>query len=238
MKNGWIRFVLTGVVLVAGAAQANIITNPGGLSTAINANSLTMEEEVGNLSLAAFNALSQRYAITFETADGYPAPDAGNPASRVDRVELTGGYGQRIDFASTGYRLTSGFRPTGGSVDLVLQAGHTLTVTITNAVQGVGFTLNRVTGAAITVQLFSDLGATSQIGSDYSVAVNTGAGLSERSFFGYYDGSASIQALKIIGTGAQQHSIDDLNVAVIPEPTSLAVWLLGAALLLRVIRRR
>jgi len=232
------RFIcrlFSGILLATGWANANIITNPSGLNNNINANALTMEQEVGNISLAAFNVLPLKYTFTFEATDGYPAPDLPSPQSRVDRVELTepvSGLDLRADFSSgTGFRLTSGFRPTGGTNDLVLQQNSTLTVLFTNGVQGVAFTANRILVTNLTVQLYSDRNLTTQIGSDFILDVNTGSGLSERSFFGYYDGSATIEGMRVIGTGAQQYSVDDFSVAVIPEPGVLTQLVLAVVLL-------
>lgn len=227
--------------IVAVTAHANIITNPDGMTTPINSNNLVMQQEVGNTSLTNFNQLSLRYTFTFDGHHGYPLANAGNPASRVDRIELTAGVSgieMRADLSSTGFRLTSNYRPTGSTNDLVLQSGSSLTVLFTNGVQGVAFTANRILATNLTVRLYSDRALTTQIGSDFIMNANSGGAMSERSFFGYYDGAANIEGLRIVGTGAQQYSIDDLSVAMIPEPSVLAQLMMGLGMIALFLQRR
>lgn len=234
MKIKWLWIV--GICLGVTISWANIITDPSGLNTSINSNELIMQEEVGNISLAGFNALSLRYAITFEEDDGYTS---GATVTRVEFTETESGIELDVGFARDGgnYMLVSDFRPTGGANDLVLgSVNASLDLTFSSAMQGVAFTANRIEGGALTVQLFSDESMNTQIGSDYTIAVNTGGELSERSFFGFFDPQTDIRAVRIDGSAANQYSIDDLNVAI-PEPSALGLVVLGVSALLACRRR-
>lgn len=225
-------------------SAAILINDPTGLTTAINSNTETIDEEVGNIDLASFNLLGERVALTFEVGDGF-AQDGSSGTGNLDRVELLEIEGSpldlRVNFGSnTGFRVLSGFRPTGGATTLVYQ-GTTSTATIdfidplspSNAqpVTGVAFTANRLEGAMI-VSLYSDLARTSQIGSDFTILANTGGGGSEHSFFGYYDGGASIASVSINSSSVGQFAIDDLNISTIPEPSTLVMLLVGACVML------
>lgn len=226
--------------------SAQIITNdPTGLGTAINTNGVTFEEEVGNINVADFNALGERLAFTFESGDGYSG------TTRYDRIELLESEGSpmdlRIDFGSDGtFRQRDDNNATGGVTGLVYASGtNTATfdfidpVNAPNAqpVTGVAFTANRIIGN-MSVSLFSDLARTQQIGSTFTILDNNADSGSNHSFFGYYDGNASIASVSIDTSGAGQFWIDDLNVTTIPEPSTLLMLLMSAGVFLPLYVRR
>ena len=88
----------------AGYVNRNI-ANPSGLGTSINTLSETMEEVVGNYTIAQFNANSHTYNHTFELSDGY-----GNDLDRLISVTLTSGV-SGIDLVTNFNKAvgTSGF---------------------------------------------------------------------------------------------------------------------------------
>lgn len=91
----------------------------------------------------------------------------------------------------------------------------------------------------MNVSLYSDLARTTQIGTTFTILDNTDGGKTKHSFFGYFDGSASIASIVIDGTATnQQFSIDDFNITTIPEPSTLILLLLSAGVFLPLYLRR
>ena len=82
-------------------------------------------------------------------------------------------------------------------------------------------------GGSATVRLYSDEAMTSQIGSDYTISDNTSSSGSEHSFFGFYDSESSIRGVKIIHAGTAMFGVDDVTLAVTPDPVTGTVILLG-----------
>lgn len=240
-KNALVIVVVMGVL--SASVDGNIIVNnPDGLDTAINTNASTMEESVGNVSVAGFNALPERYAITFEVDDGYTA---GQRFDRVELLEADSGINLRVNFDAgvSTFRIISDFFPTGGDYALVIAPGGTLGLNfrhpLTNTdlpMQSVAFTANRIQGGNLTIRLWEDTARTTRVGDDFILSANdTGSG---HSFFGYIGENANISAIDIDGSGIAQFSVDDLNISPIPEPGALPLLLLGASLLVSVLRRR
>ena len=214
---------------------SNTTTNPGGLTTQINALSTTIDEEIGNTSLSTFNSLSvTKQAFTFESSNGFPTPDLGNPSSRVNKVNLTTAGGSGLDVETTiSYsgsnfgNLSSNFKNSGGAASLVWNTGATVSFTFDENINGFAFTANRILGGSATVRLYSDEAMTSQIGSDYTISDNTSSSGSEHSFFGFYDSESSIRGVKIIHAGTAMFGVDDVTLAVTPDPVTGTVILLG-----------
>jgi hypothetical protein len=237
--------LLTGLILTSVSAQI-ITNNPTGLNTLINTNNVTFMQEVGNINVAGFNALGERLAFTFEEDDGYSG------TTRYDRIELLESAGSpmnlRINFGSdAGFRFRNDDFATGGDTALVYQ-GNANTVTFdfidplnpSNAqpVTGVAFTANRIISGNMTVSLFSDLARTQQIGSTFTINDNNASGGSNHSFFGYFDGNASIASVVIDSSLIGTFWIDDLNITTIPEPSSLILMFMGLGCLVGMQRLR
>jgi hypothetical protein len=213
-----LAIVVVGIVFCSasvGLAASVNVTNPSGLGTNINTLGRTMAEEVGNYTIAQFNANSNTYNHTFESANGYGS--AINP-NRLTSVTLTSGV-SGIDLVTT-YTLggTSGFGnvlsafyPTGGSYAACWASAGTHSATFNNPVQGVGFTVNR-SYIDITIKLFDQYN--SQIGPTYTV-ISNGVGYS---FFGHFDFDAAIRKVEFTAPYSNQFSIDDFTVIVGADP--------------------
>ncbi|MDF3127644.1 PEP-CTERM sorting domain-containing protein [Kiritimatiellaeota bacterium B1221] len=233
--------LLLGLALTQVSAQNNI-DDPTGLTTPINGLGTTMEEEIGNISLADFNTLDERVAFTFEDGDGYIA---GNRLDGIILLETEGSpLDLRVNFNSDGnYRQTgSSSYSTGGTNSLIYAGSTTDEVNIdfvnpystlnAEPVTGFAFTANRLVGS-LTVSLYSDLAQTAQIGSDFTILANNGSGLSDHSFFGYFDSTASIASVKFdTSLVTSDFYFDDLNITTIPEPSTIIMILMGAGVLL------
>jgi hypothetical protein len=201
--SGWVGLVM--------GAHVSVV-NPSGLDTNVNTLGETMEEVVGNYSIAQFNANVKTYNHTFEPSDGYNSGDhilsviLTSPVSGIDLVAtyILGG-------ASGFGNVISAWVPTGGSSAACWASAGTHSVTFDNAVQGVGFTINRCY-LTITIELFDEFG--SQIGSTYTVTDNTSGGGSAHSFFGYYDENAAIARVEFTAPATNQFAIDDFTVIV------------------------
>ena len=226
-------FVVMGIL--SAPVDGNIIVNnPDGLDTPINSNAKSMEESVGNVGIAGFNALPERYAITFEVDDGYTA---GQRFDRVELLEADSGIDLRVNFDAgvAAYRQIGDWNPTGGDYALILAGAGTLGLNFIDPltstdlpIQSVAFTANRIQGGDLTIRLWEDTARTTRVGDDFLLAANdTGSG---HSFFGYIGESANISAIDIDGSGIAQFSVDDLNIALIPEPAVVPQFLLGAGL--------
>lgn len=237
--------LLLGLTLTQVSAQNNF-NDPTGLDTAINTNNVNFEEEVGNFNVADFNALGERLAFTFEEVHGYTG------TQRFDRIELLetndSPMDLRINFGSNGnFRFRNDDHATGGVTGLVY-ASNTTSATFdfidplsnplsAQPVTGVAFTANRLQGD-MTVSLFSDLDRTQQIGSTFTILDNNIGGKSNHSFFGYYDGNASIASVVLNTSDVGQFWIDDFNITTIPEPSTLIMLLLSACVFLPLYLRR
>lgn len=242
--------VTIGTALIAGlllpqVSAQNIFNDPAGLDTLINTNNRTFQEQVGNITATQFNALDERLAFTFEEDDGYSG------TQRFDRIELLESNNSpinlRINFGSdTGFRIRNDDFATGGNTALVYQStANTVTMDFINPlspanpqpVTGVGFTANRLQGS-IQVSLYSDLARTQLIGSSFTLNDNNANSGSNYSFFGFFDGGASIASIVLDTSGVGQFWIDDLNITTVPEPSSLILLLLGAFTILPWFRAR
>ncbi len=237
--------LLTGLILTPVSAQNNF-DDPTGLNTLINTNNVTFEEQVGNINVAGFNGLGERLAFTFEAEDGYSGTNLFNS------IILTESGGSpmnlRVNFGSNGnFRQRDSDNATGGDTGLVY-AANTSTATIkfvnpfntSNAqpVTGFAFTANRLE-IDMDVSLYSDLDGTQQIGSTFTVQNNNQG--SNHSFFGYFDGNASIASVKFEPTSGSQLNqfwVDDLNITTIPEPSSLILMFMGLGCLVGMQRLR
>jgi len=237
--------LLLGLTLTQVSAQNNF-DDPTGLNTAINTNNVTFEEEVGNIGVADFNALGERLAFTFEEDDGYSGNDLFNS------IILTENGGSpmnlRVNFASNGnFRQRDNDNATGGSTGLVYAPNtgnatidfvNPINTSVAQPVTGFAFTANRLQ-VDMDVKLYSDLARTQQIGSTFTIQ-NNNIG-SNHSFFGYFDGNASIASVEFVpttGSELNQFWIDDVNISTIPEPSTLIMLLLSAGVFLPLYLRR
>ncbi|WFB36101.1 hypothetical protein P3T73_18265 [Kiritimatiellota bacterium B12222] len=238
--------LVLGLGLTRVFAQPTFINDPSGLTTAINTNGVTFEEEIGNITFSDFNALEERTAFTFDSDDGYVG------TGRFDRIELLETEGSplnlRLDLSGTsGYRVLSTFQATGGSDSLAVgSSGGSVIMNFIDPyatssaqpVTGIAFSANRIVGGDVTVSLYSDLARTTLIGSSFTLSDNTTDGTGY-GFFGFYDGTASIASIVIDGTAAtSQFGLDDLNITTIPEPSSFLLLIGGALVVVTATRLR
>ena len=211
-----------------GSAETMDVTNPSGISTLINTLGKTMEEEVGNYSILQFNANPDTYSYTFEPTDGYIGD--GNYVASVILTEAGSGVNLVTSFNRDpnggGFINTlDAWYPTGGSYAASWSSTGTHTITFSNPVGGVGFTINR-NYLNITIKLFDRFDR--QIGSTYLIANNTSGGGSAHSFFGYYNANAAITRIELTAPAANLFNIDDFTVIVNdPVPDGYVVDPLG-----------
>ncbi len=237
--------LLTGLILTQVSAQ-NTFDDPTGLNTLINTNNVTFMQDVGNINVAGFNALGERVAFTFEAEDGYSGTSLFNSIILLENNDSP--MNLRVNFGSNGsFRQRDNANATGGVTGLAY-ASNTTSATIdfvnpfstSNAqpVTGVAFTANRIISGNMTVSLFSDLARTQQIGSTFTINDNNASGGSNHSFFGFYDGNASIASVVLDTSDLGQFWIDDLNITTIPEPSSLILMFMGLGCLVGMQRLR
>lgn len=221
---------------LVGTADASFnLEDPGNaLTVGINSGGRTMDSDIGNTSLATFDALDN---FTFDFASTQTAYTNDNLpvflklTSGVSGVDLDA----TITASGGGYALWSGTQAatytTSGGEALVTTRSQ-IDIDITNGdVDGVGFTLNRSVAEA-NIKLFDADDNAIGAAAGYTVAAATA-----HHFFGYTraGGDALIAKVSITGLGGGQVGLDDVSF-VIPEPGSVALIGLGGLAL--VARRR
>lgn len=221
---------------LVGTADASFtLQDPGNAQTVgINSAGRTMDADIGNTSLAAFDALDN-YTFDFaSTQTGYT-----NDNLPIFLKLTAGASGADLDANVTanggGYAVYSGTQSaaytTSGGEALVTTRSE-IVIDVTNGdVDGIGFTINRSIAEA-NVKLFDADDNAIGNAAGYTVAANT-----NHRFFGYTrtGGDALISKVTITGLGGGQVGLDDVSF-VIPEPGSMALIGLGGLAL--IARRR
>lgn len=214
---------------------ATIATDPSGLSNGINPLGVTIDEEVGNTSLSAFNAIADKVTFTFDTADGYAALGFAN--NTIQDVILSPGNAVFADGLTTTFDGPNRFGNFDGfGLDYVTSGTRamsnvdngTFVITFSDAVDGIAFTLNRIVQASTAVRLYDATSGGNQIGTTLSISSN------DHAFFGYISGNSDIRRVEL-DLGGGSVGIDDFTV-IVPEPASLALLAIGATLFIK--RRR
>ena len=235
-----IGLLLLGTMGVSEAAV--LVTDPNDVGNNINTLGVTMNEEVGNTSLGVFNSLAGQRTFTMDSAgytDGSVLDNSfvlTSGGSGVDKtLAMSGGSPvtfwvrntPNADYLSSGVGALS--RGSGSSDS---------TFTFDTAVQAFGFTVNRLAGDPLTINLYSDSGGTAQIAT-YVMARNDLT--TDHSFFGYTSATQNIVRIDLVRTNNLQFSVDDVsfsNTSVqIPEPSSLTL-LAGGFVAVYTFRRR
>jgi len=242
---------LFGAALCGMPLQAAVlVTDPGGLNSPINSLNKAMSASYGNVTLSDFNANllgGQRhirsYVFTGEASDGYAATAYKGHSNRL--TQAVSGIDMFVSFSSTAPYFTlasdgnNAFFTSGSQAWMISASSGNPTVSMLQFSAGVdvvAFTINRLVDNA-TIRVWSDTGATQQIGTSYALAPNLNP---NNSFFGFERGNNSqIRAITIdFAGGGGQFSLDDISFAMyIPEPSTAAFFVFGP-LLLRMLHRR
>lgn len=225
-----------------GVSEAAILaTDPNDVGDDINTLGFIMSEEVGNTTLSDFNNLAEQRTFTIDHT-GYLTGSVFD-----DSFVLTpGGSGVEKTLTMSGSTETYWHRNTpdtryltSGNGALSRGPGSSdSTFTFDTAVQALGFTINRLVGDDLAINLYSDSNGTAQIAS-YAIASNDQA--TNHSFFGYTSATQNILRIDLVSTNNQLFSIDDVsfsNTSVqIPEPSNLAL-LAGGFVAVHIFRRK
>lgn len=204
------------------AQGAQSVYDPNGLDALINSNEVAIQDEIGNYTIAEFDANLDTIVFTMETGDGYPAAGAGTQIDQIVLTEMVSGLDLIIslDPIATFGRIVDNVEDgvTSGSNSLAYKADKTQSVSVVirfdRDVSGVGLTINRILDD-FPVTVYD--GNNNPIAS-YVVPAN-GAG---HSFFGHYAETAEIRKI-VLDVGADQREsqfwLDDLAViAGLPAP--------------------
>ena len=214
----WTVLLMLGIAVLTAQTDALadiMVTDPSDVGNDINTLGVSMNEEVGNTSLATFNNLALQRTFTMDTSatPAYPASPQtviGNSfvltsgGSGVDKIlnmsESGGGFFQ--------FNNTGDPRQTSGDQSLVRGSGGALTSTFLfdTAVQAFGFTMNRLAGAdGLTVNLYSDAGST--LITSFAMSDNTSSGGTGHSFFGYTSAAQNILQVDLVGGATDRKSV-------------------------------
>ncbi|WP_432797836.1 PEP-CTERM sorting domain-containing protein [Poriferisphaera sp. WC338] len=220
----------------AGSAQAGFsFDDPSNVLTATVASDVSAASvnNVGNISLASFNALTSKWVHTIDSSE----MDSGNGNWSVESyftlTNATSGTDTDIAIQAFG----GGFAlQTGGGLGTYATTDNgylatsraNVTMTFSEAVGIVGFTINRLK-AATTIELFDE--SDTSLGT-WNPAHHTIDNI--LNFFGYESDSLNIKKISITTSAGNQWGIDDISFSnAIPEPASAMLVGLGALALIR-----
>jgi hypothetical protein len=238
MKNRemfMLLFVVTILWCFGTVARGTVydVNDPTGLESLVNSAGRSISQQVGNFTIAQFNAHPNRLVITADEQNGYaidPLMDSDLDPDQLHNVNLTQGISgvdltvtfdiPRIsneDQNSIGFgRTVTEWWASGQDVStsaawcMVYATQGSSKIIFNKDVYGTGFTLNR-TQADCTVELFDANNI--RIGQVYTVAANSPSSVGH-SFFGYYNHKkAQVRSVKFsLGGVTNQFAIDDITV--------------------------
>ncbi|MEM7013012.1 MAG: UvrD-helicase domain-containing protein, partial [Verrucomicrobiota bacterium] len=224
---GWFTLGSASAALIT-ISDPSLATEINPVSPASNAGTAdTITNSVGNADVSSFNSFGNRYIFDFDvtTDANYTIGDT------ITRLELTqGGSGVDLNIdlgvlGSFGRIISGDVGVTSGNAALAyggsLAGGGGGSFIFSEAIDGVGFTTIR-TSPDLTVKLYSDTTATTQIGTDFTLPTLFSS--TSSNFFGYASPNAGIRRLDVFydpgGGASQQFNIDDFAIVTsIPEPS-------------------
>lgn len=220
--------ISTGIAALCVMPQvgAGIIATDPASDFDVNPAGAALTESVGNIGLSAFNAVSGRTTVTFESEHGFSG--VGNPDPTValpsigNSVSITrtsgGGFINRTSDSNTGF-FSSGD-------EAVITNVSGLVFTFAAPVSHFGLMLNR---SGITQNV-----SVSRIGlADEVFSLDPNSGGTNHSFFGFQSAANNIQSVTFANATPSTfiRSFDDVSFATaasVPEPGSVGLLALGA----------
>lgn len=231
MRKHFITFIA--VAMLASPAWAGFIfSDPTDVQTAsLNPNGRNIVDSGGNIALAAFNAISNKYVFNFDSTNSGTNDNAYNydpgsleltsPTFSAGVIEIGSGYGVRV----TG-------RADAASGSAYVAFNQDARVTPGSGFTGVAFVIPKLVGS-VNVKLFdvSDQPIGNASGWDLAAA-----SLTEAVAFAYVGGStgSDIRRIEIDATTTSEWGLDDVSfTTAVPEPASLMLLAAGSVFLLR-----